>query len=49
MKLSDTDRLTGVHMFEKGTEQFIQYKEKEVALHKLKLAARDQKGTKIRV
>lgn len=48
MKLSDGDCLDGVYLFEKGTEQMITYKEKEVALHKLKQAGRDQKGTKIR-
>ena len=49
MKLSDTDCLTGAWLFTKGTEQVITYKEKEVALQKLKPAGRDQKGTKIRV
>ena len=49
MKLSDTDCLTGAWLFAKGTEQIITYKEKEVALQKLKPAGRDQKGTKIRV
>lgn len=49
MKLSDTDSLTGAWLFAKGTEQVITYKEKEIALQKLKLSGRDQKGTKIRV
>ena len=49
MKLSDTDCLTGAWLFAKGTEQVITYKEKEIALQKLKLSGRDQKGTKIRV
>ncbi len=49
MKLSDTDSLTGAWLFAKGTEQVISYKEKEIALQKLKLSGRDQKGTKIRV
>ncbi len=49
MKLSDTDSLEEAYLFEKGTELCITYKEKEVALQKLKLAGRDQKGTKIRV
>ncbi len=49
MKLSDTDSLEEAYLFEKGTELCIIYKEKEVALQKLKLAGRDQKGTKIRV
>lgn len=49
MKLSDTDSLAEAYLFVKGTEQVITYKEKEIALQKLKLAGRDQKGTKIRV
>lgn len=49
MKLSETDSLTGAYLFEKGAEQYLTYKDKEVALHKLKPASRDQKGTKIRV
>ncbi len=49
MKLSDTDSLAGAYLFTKGSDRSITYKEKEVALQKLKLAGRDQKGTKIRV
>ena len=49
MRLSDTDCLAAAWLFAKGTEQTITYREKEVALQKLRLAGRDQKGTKIRV
>lgn len=49
MKLSDADSLTGAYLFTKGSDRSITYKEKEVALQKLKLTGRDQKGTKIRV
>ncbi len=49
IKLSDTDILEEAYLFAKGTERSISYKEKEVALHKLKSAGRDQKGAKIRV
>lgn len=49
MKLGAKDSLEQVYLLENRTEQSITYKEKEVALHKLKLAGRDQKGTKIRI
>lgn len=49
MRLSDTDCMAAAWLFAKGTEQTITYREKEVALQKLRLAGRDQKGTKIRV
>ncbi len=49
MRLSDTDCLEGVFLFEKGSETTLLYKEKEVAIQKLKPAGRDQKGTKIRI
>lgn len=49
MKLSDTDCLEGVCLFEKGSEPTILYKEKEVPVQRLKAAGRDQKGTKIRI
>lgn len=49
MKLGVKDSLEHVYLFENRTEKSIIYKEKEVALHKLKMGGRDQKGTKIRV
>lgn len=49
MKLGAKDSLENVYLMESRTERSIIYKEKEVALHKLKLAGRDQKGTRIRI
>lgn len=49
MKLGDGDALEAAYVFPGRTEYTITYKEKEVALQKLKAGARDQKGTKIRV
>ncbi len=49
MKLSAKDHLEEVYALTDGEERNILYKEKEVALQKLKNGSRDQKGTKIRV
>ena len=49
MKLSAKDHLEEVYALADGEERNILYKEKEVALQKLKSGSRDQKGTKIRV
>lgn len=49
MRLGEKDSLENVYFFESRTEQSIIYKEKEVALHKLKAGSRDQKGTKLRI
>ena len=49
MKLSAKDHLEEVYALADGEERNILYKEKEVALQKLKNVSRDQKGTKIRV
>ena len=49
MKLSAKDHLEEVYALADGEERNIFYKEKEVALQKLKNGSRDQKGTKIRV
>ena len=49
MKLSAKDHLEEVYTLADGEEGNILYKEKEVALQKLKNGSRDQKGTKIRV
>ena len=49
MKLSAKDHLEEVYALADGEERNILYKEKEVALQKLKNGSRDQKGTKIRM
>ncbi len=49
MKLGGNDRIEAVYLLSGKEEQTIFYKEKEVSLQKLKVASRDQKGTKIRV
>ena len=49
MKLPAKDHLEEVYALADGEERNILYKEKEVALQKLKNGSRDQKGTKIRV
>ncbi len=49
MRLGEKDSLENVYLFESRTGQSIIYKEKEVALHKLKAGSRDQKGTKLRI
>lgn len=49
MKLSAKDHLEEVYALADGEGRNILYKEKEVALQKLKNGSRDQKGTKIRV
>ncbi len=49
MKLGERDSLEEVWTFESRTEKTITYREKEVALHRLKAGGRDQKGTKIRI
>ncbi len=49
MRFTGTDYVEGVYYTRVGEEQAITYREKSVDLHKLKLAKRDGKGTKIRV
>lgn len=49
MRFTGTDHVENVYYTRTGTEQMIPYREKLVDLHKLKLAKRDGKGTKIRV
>lgn len=46
IKLQKKDELEQVYLLEEGIERKILYKEKEVALHRLKLAKRDGIGTK---
>lgn len=46
IKLQKKDELEQVYLLEEGVERKILYKEKEVALHRLKLAKRDGIGTK---
>ncbi len=49
MRFTGADYVEGVYYTRVGEEQAITYREKSVDLHKLKLAKRDGKGTKIRV
>lgn len=49
MKLSAKDFLENVAYVQTGLEQTIEYREKEVDIHKLKSAKRDGKGTKLRL
>ncbi|MBQ6856080.1 MAG: DNA topoisomerase, partial [Lachnospiraceae bacterium] len=48
MKLTDGDEIQEIYFPEKMDQPVILYKEKEMELKKLKLAARDGKGTKVR-
>ncbi|WP_270394771.1 DNA gyrase/topoisomerase IV subunit A [Mediterraneibacter massiliensis] len=49
IKLQKKDELEQIYLFEEGTEAKALYKEKEVALNRLRLAKRDGTGTKARV
>jgi DNA gyrase subunit A len=49
MKLGTKDYLEAVYLVGTGADQPIIYKEKEIPLQRLKLAGRDQKGTKLRL
>ena len=49
MKLSDKDVLENVYYVVSGAEQSVEYKGKMFDLHKMKVAKRDGKGTKVRV
>ncbi len=49
MRFTGKDHVENVYYTRTGAEQFISYRDKQVDLHKLKLAKRDGKGTKIRV
>ena len=46
MKLGAGDALTAIYLLEAGEEQSVDVKGKEVALHRLRTANRDTKGTK---
>lgn len=48
MKLQKKDELDQVYVFEEGTEVKAVYKEKEIALNRLRIAKRDGTGTKAR-
>lgn len=48
MKLQKKDELEQIYVFEEGTEVKAVYKEKEIALNRLRLAKRDGTGTKAR-
>jgi DNA gyrase subunit A len=49
MKLGAKDSLEAVYLVGTDADQPIIYKEKEIPLQRLKLAGRDQKGTKLRL
>lgn len=49
MKLGPKDALEAVYVYQSRTEQTVIYKDKEIALHRLKAGTRDSKGTKVRV
>lgn len=49
MRLQEGEVIEGAYVFAKGEKGTIVYKEKEIELSRLKLAGRDQRGTKIRV
>ena len=49
MRFAGKDHVENVYYTKTGVEQSITYRDKSVDLHKLKLAKRDGKGTKIRV
>lgn len=49
MKLQTKENIEGACLFAKGEKGSISYKEKNVELQRLRLAGRDQRGTKIRV
>lgn len=48
MKLQKKDELEQIYVFEEGTEVKAVYKEKEIALNRLRIAKRDGTGTKAR-
>lgn len=48
MRLLEEDRILKVYLPEVQETETVMYKEKELNLTRLKLAARDGKGTKIR-
>ena len=48
MRLSEDDRIYNVYFPEEHETGIILYREKELNLKRLKVAARDGKGTKIR-
>ena len=49
MKMGDRDYLEHAYLLESRMEYQIEYKEKQMALNKIKLGKRDTKGTKVRV
>ncbi|HEY9574730.1 MAG TPA: DNA topoisomerase (ATP-hydrolyzing) [Lachnospiraceae bacterium] len=49
MKLAKDDFIENAYLLENRVEFVVSYKEKEINLNKLKLAKRDQKGTKVRL
>ncbi len=49
MRLSEKDALEAMYLYHAGQEKSIEYKEKQLVLHKLKTGSRDTKGVKVRV
>ena len=49
MRLAETDGLEAVYLYHAGTEETVEYKEKQLVLNKLKAGSRDTRGVKIRV
>ncbi|MGN8800056.1 DNA gyrase/topoisomerase IV subunit A [Candidatus Merdisoma sp. HCP28S3_D10] len=49
MRLAETDGLEAVYLYHVGTEETVEYKEKQLVLNKLKAGNRDTRGVKIRV
>ena len=49
MRLAETDGLEAVYLYHVGTEETVEYKEKQLVLNKLKAGSRDTRGVKIRV
>ena len=49
VRLAETDGLEAVYLYHAGTEETVEYKEKQLVLNKLKAGSRDTRGVKIRV
>ena len=46
IKLADKDRVEAVYVLDEKEERTISYKDKEIALHRLRIGNRDTKGVK---
>lgn len=49
MRLGGEDFLQAAYVYQTGQESFVEYKEKQLVLNKLKAGSRDTKGVKVRV